>query len=478
MNILFAVSEIAPYSKTGGLADVAGALPKALAALGVNISVFTPRYGFIHAGELAFDDLAVPFGDGVKTARVFRERQNGVTLYFLDAPEYFARDNRVYGEWDDAERFAFYSRAALECARRLGTPPDVVHCNDWMSALIPVYLRTALAQDPFFKDTATVLSIHNLAFQGFFDGGKLAHFGLPSDLYFGHDGLEFSGAASALKGGVLAADALTTVSERYALEIQTPEYGFKMDALLRARRYDLTGILNGVDYDEWNPEKDPHIAARYSPFDLAGKRECKRDLLATYGLPVETDRPLLGVVSRINDQKGFDLLCAVSERILRAGASFVLLGAGDSRYEVFFQHLRDQAPDRVGVYFGLNESLAHKIEAGADIFLMPSAYEPCGLNQIYSLKYGTVPIVRATGGLDDTIQDFDRLTRTGNGFKFHAYRADKFLEKIYEALILYPDRDIWETLMRNGMQADYSWTRSAHRYLDCYRRVRSLVEAA
>ncbi len=470
MNIIFAASEVTPYSKTGGLADVAGALPKAIAALGENVTVVTPKYGFINVGEY-LGNISVPFGHTVREAGLFREIRNGVPIYFVDELYYFYRGNKVYGDGDDVERFAFFSRAVLEVARYLGTPPDVIHCNDWMTGLIPVYLRTTLANDPFFAKTATILSIHNLAFQGFFNLRDLDRFGLPWDLQSGHDGLEFGGAGSTLKGGILATDCVTTVSEQYAREIQTPEFGFKMDSLLRLRRYDLLGILNGVDYDEWNPEKDPHIAANYGPNDLSGKRECKRDLLDQFALPHELDRPAVVVVSRISDQKGFDLIRDTVWQTLRAGAFFMLLGSGDARYEVFFQHLRDQFPHRVGVYFGLNEKLAHKMEAGGDIFLMPSAYEPCGLNQIYSLKYGTVPIVRATGGLEDTIQDFDRVTRTGNGFKFSTYRADRFLEKIFEALLLYRDKDRWTTLMRNGMAADFSWERSARRYLDVYRLV-------
>ncbi|OYT73933.1 MAG: starch synthase [Chloracidobacterium sp. CP2_5A] len=473
MNLLFVVSELAPYSKTGGLADVAAALPKALAATGVTVRVVTPRYGFMTAAGEYVGELRAPFGFQVQTARVFREARHGVETFFIDAPAYFHRGRKLYGEPDDPARFAFFSRSAIELARWFGEPPDVIHGNDWMTGLIPVYLRSALRGDPFFARVATVTSIHNLAFQGFFDLRDLPYFGLPGDLQRGPDGLEFGGAGSMLKGGILASDALTTVSERYAQEIQTPEYGFRMDALLRMRRHDLVGILNGVDYDEWNPATDAHLAARYTPADLSGKRLCKADLLKRFGMPVELDRPAIVIVSRLSDQKGLDLVRDVAWRILHAGAYFILLGAGDPRYEVFFQHLRDTAPRRVGVYFGLNEALAHQIEAGGDMFLMPSAYEPCGLNQIYSLKYGTVPIVRATGGLDDTIQDFDRVTGTGNGLKFRAYNANRLMEKIYEGLLLYRQPETWRALQRNGMQADFSWARAAWKYRAVYERVRA-----
>ncbi len=470
MNILFVVSELAPYSKTGGLADVAAALPKALAATGLTVRTVTPRYGFMTAGDYV-GELRVPFGFQVQTAYVFREVRQGVETFFIDAPAYFHRGRKLYGEPDDAARFAFFSRAAIELARWFAAPPDVIHGHDWMAGLIPVYLRTVLRGDPFFARTATITTIHNLAFHGYFDLNDLTYFGLPTDLRSGPDGLEFDGVGSMLKGAILASDALTTVSERYAQEIQMPEYGFRMDGLLRMRRHDLVGILNGVDYNEWNPATDPHLAAHYTPADLSGKQICKADLLKRFGMPVELDRPAIVIVSRLSDQKGLDLVRAVAWRILHAGAYFLLLGTGDPRYEVFFQHLRDTAPRRIAVYFGLNEPLAHQMEAGGDIFLMPSAYEPCGLNQIYSLKYGTVPIVRATGGLDDTIQDFDRVTGTGNGLKFRAYNANRFMEKIYEGLLLYRQPDVWRVLQRNGMQADFSWARSAWKYRAVYERV-------
>lgn len=403
MHILFAASEVAPYAKTGGLADVASALPKALQKLGERVTVIMPRYDSIHVGEVVCQYLPVPFGYGHKPIRVFRGEMGTVPIYWIDAPEYFHRGKDIYGHSDDPERFAFFCRALLETAKWLGVPPDVIHLNDWMTGLIPVYLRTVYAYDPFFADTSTLLSIHNMAFHGYFDPRQLPYFGLSPDLNTSDGGLEFRGTASMLKGGLVAADALSTVSRRYAQEIQTSEFGFKMEGLLKARRHDLIGILNGVDYEIWNPASDHYIAAHFTPEDLSGKRTCKADLLSRFHLPQELDRPIIAVVSRISDQKGFDLIQEISGRMLQAGAFFILLGSGDSRYETFFQRLRDAAPHRVGVYFGFNNEMAHRIEAGADIFLMPSLFEPCGLNQIYSLKYGTVPIVRATGGLDDTI---------------------------------------------------------------------------
>jgi starch synthase len=307
-----------------------------------------------------------------------------------------------------------------------------------------------------------------MAFHGYFDTYDLGRFGLPDWLNRTEGGVEFNGAGSAMKAGLVFSDGISTVSPRYAQEIQTPEYGYQFDGLLRARRNDLVGILNGVDYEEWSPEADPYIAAKFSEHDLSGKRECKRDLLATFGLPEDLQRPLIGCVSRLSDQKGFDIILEMIGRILERGANFVLVGSGAEYFEHAFQSLRDARRRQVGVYFGLSNELAHKVEAGADLFLMPSRFEPCGLNQMYSLRYGTVPVVRAVGGLDDTIQNFNRATGQGNGFKFYDYSADKLLEKMYEALLVYTDKEAWRTLMLNGMRADYSWAVSARQYVSLY----------
>jgi starch synthase len=307
-----------------------------------------------------------------------------------------------------------------------------------------------------------------MAFHGLFSPGLLPKLGLPDWIYRTEWGIEFYGAASSLKSGLVFSDALSTVSQRYSLEIQTPEFGERFDGLLRSRSQDLFGILNGIDYDEWNPETDPLIAAHYSVNDLSGKRACKQDLLRVFGLPDDVDRPLIACISRLSDQKGFDLILDVLRPMLDRGAAFVLLGSGADYFERRFQEARDERPWQVGVYFGFSNELAHKIEAGADMFLMPSRFEPCGLNQMYSLRYGTVPIVRAAGGLDDTVQNFDRTTRSGSGFKFYEYESWRLLEKIYEALLVYADRDLWRTLMQNGMRADHSWNISARHYVELY----------
>lgn len=479
MRVLYASSEVFPYSKTGGLGDVAGALPQALAAIGCEISVVTPRYSGIgqragdvvqaESGRLLFHDLRVPFAGGERWASVWREDRDGVPIYFIDQPDYFGL-GYIYGTGDfDAERFAFFSRAVLELARRLGPPPDLIHCHDWQTGFLPTYLASTYAADPYFAGTATLFTIHNLGYQGWFSPRLLDRFGIGGELY--HRGIESRQSANALKAGLSFSTALSTVSPRYAQEIQTPAHGHELDGLLRWRSEDLVGILNGVDYREWNPATDKTLAAPFWPGAMEGKRACKRALLEKFYLPVDLDRPVLAIVSRLTVQKGVDLLAEAIWRILDTGAYFILLGSGSRSYEDYFQHVRDTRPRQVGVHFGFQNDLSHQIEAGADLFLMPSAYEPCGLNQMYSLRYGTVPIVRAVGGLDDSIQPFEPATGQGTGFKFHDYSADRLLEKVYEALLLFYDPPVWETLRANGMRVDYSWTRSARQYLDLYHRV-------
>jgi len=349
---------------------------------------------------------------------------------------------------------------------RLGDAPEVLHCNDWPCGFASAELRIRRQQEQFFARTKTILSIHNIAYNGAFD---------PADLWwlgFAESSADFmlQGAASALKAGIMAADALSTVSPRYAREIQTPEQGYGLDWLMRARSDRLIGIANGVDYDVWNPATDPHIAANFSVDDLTGKRECKLDLLRRFGLPAEPERPIIGIISRLVGQKGYDLIRQAARGILDTGAFFIALGAGAREYEDFLQSWHDAAPHRVGIYKGYaGEPLAHQIEAGADMFLMPSLYEPCGLNQMYSMRYGTVPVVRATGGLDDTVESYDPNTKKGNGFKFGPYSGPAMLEKIREAIYFYSQPDIWAEIQRNGMTVDNSWSAAANKYLELYR---------
>ena|SRR2546425_318832 len=475
MRVAFLSTEVVPFAKTGGLADVAGALPKALRKLGVDALIVLPLYRQIDRNQLTaevIENLAVEWRGHTRLTRVFQSDAAGAPAYLIDAPEYFSRPS-IYGHSDDHERFAFLGRAALSLLRHLEWPPDIVHANDWPGGFPTIELRARRRFDPFFRNTRTVFSIHNLAYQGRFDPADLWWLGFGDD----RDKNDFmlNGTASALKAGLTAADALSTVSRRYALEIQRPSQGYGLDWLLRMRRDRLLGITNGVDYDLWNPETDPHIAAHFSVKDLAGKQECKRDLLKRFALPQELDRPIIAIISRLVAQKGYDLIQPLARAILDAGCFFIALGVGAREYEDFLQSWHETAPHRVGIYKGYaGEPLAHQIEAGADMFLMPSLYEPCGLNQMYSMRYGTVPIVRATGGLDDTVENFDEKRGTGNGFKFQDYTPEALLEKIREALYFYGKPDAWRTIQRNGMNMDNSWPTAAQKYADLYWRVLGL----
>ncbi|HEX5833872.1 MAG TPA: glycogen synthase [Pyrinomonadaceae bacterium] len=469
MRIAILSSEAMPFAKTGGLADVSGALPKALREHDVDARLILPLYDQIDRRLLndeIIEDVSVEWRGRVHSVRFLCSKAGGAPTYLVQAPEFFARPN-IYGYQDDHIRFAFFSRAALALTKHLDWQPDVVHGNDWPSGFAVAELRARRRYDKFFENTKTLFSLHNVGYQGLFDAGDLwwLGFGDSPD----REDFMLDRAASALKAGIIAADALSTVSPRYAQEIQTREQGHGLDWLLRARRDRLVGITNGVDYEIWNPETDPHIAAHFSADDLSGKRECKIDLLRRFGLPEEADRPVLAIISRLVGQKGYDLIRLIADSILRSGAFFIALGAGAKEYEDFLQRWHDVAPKQVGIYKGFaGEPLAHQIEAGADMFLMPSLYEPCGLNQMYSMRYGTVPIVRATGGLDDTVQQFDPRAGTGTGFKFGPYEAGALLEKIREALYFYSRPDDWQKLQRNGMLVDNSWTAAAKKYLELY----------
>ena len=472
MRIAILSSEVVPFAKTGGLADVAGALPKALLKGDVDARVILPLYQQIDRTLLnnsVIDDVPVQWRGQVRLVRVYQSDAAGAPAYLIEAPEYFAKPS-VYGYSNDHERFAFFSRAALALIKHLAWQPDVVHGNDWPCGFAMIELRARRRYDEFFRGVKTLFSIHNLAYQGAFD---------PKDLWwlgFGEspDKEDFllKGAASALKAGLIAADALSTVSRRYAQEIQTPEHGSGLDWLLRARRDRLAGITNGVDYELWNPETDPHLAANFSSADLSGKTACKTDLLRRFGLPQESERPIIAIISRLVAQKGYDLIQQLAGQILQTGSFFIALGAGAKEYEDFLQSWHDAAPNRVGIYKGYaGEPLAHQIEAGADMFLMPSYYEPCGLNQMYSMRYATVPIVRATGGLDDTVEQFDPARGTGTGFKFSEYHAGALLEKIREALYFYGKPNEWRKLQLNGMAMDNSWDAAASKYIQLYQEI-------
>jgi starch synthase len=488
MHIAFAASECVPFSKTGGLADVVGALPRALAALGHQVSVYVPRYRqtALTDPETVVRSITIPFDDKYRFCSVVTAGASaGVRFYFIDYPPYFDREalyGTAAGDYpDNAERFAMFSRAVLEASKVLGVP-QVFHCHDWQSALVPVMLRTLYAEDPAFRDVATVFTIHNMGYQGLFPPDTLPLLMLPWDL-LAMSKMEFFGQVNFLKGALVFSDFVTTVSKKYSHEIQTSEYGFGLEGVLRDRAATVTGILNGVDYDEWSPQTDKLIAANYSSQDLSGKRKCKQDLLNAFGITnaearVDTKVPVIGIVSRFAAQKGFDLIAQIMDRLAREEMIMVVLGSGDKLYEEMFQRLQKQFPNKIAAKVAFDNGLAHKIEAGADMFLMPSRYEPCGLNQIYSLKYGTVPIVRATGGLDDTIESWDARTGKGTGFKFHDYTGEALLATIKQSLLAYQDPSSWQTLMRNGMGRDFSWGASAREYGKVYERARQMRASA
>jgi starch synthase len=478
MQIAFVASECVPFSKTGGLADVVGALPAALASAGHQVSVYLPRYRQtkLPDSQTVVSSITVPFDDRYRFCSVVSGgTQSGVRFYFVEYPPFFDREG-LYGTSagdypDNAERFALFCRAVLEASKILGVP-QIFHCHDWQSALVPILLQTQYAEDPAFREVATVFTIHNMGYQGLFPPDTLPLLGLPWDL-FTIAKLEFFGQVNFLKGALVYSDFVTTVSKRYSQEIQTTEFGFGLEGVLRDRSATVSGILNGVDYNEWSPQTDKFIVARYSPSDLSGKAKCKADLLAQFGIsPADAHVPVIGIVSRFAAQKGFDLIGQIMDRLAREEMIVVALGSGDKRYEEMFLRLNKQFPQKIAVKVAYDNALAHKIEAGSDMFLMPSRYEPCGLNQIYSLKYGTVPIVRATGGLDDTIESWDPRSGKGTGFKFSEYNSEALLTTIRQALYAFRDTSSWQTLMRNGMMKDFSWSASAREYARVYERAR------
>lgn len=484
MQIAMVVSEVAPFSKEGGLADVLGSLPPALSALGEEVVVFSPLYrGVREQAEKIGRPLErveegifhAPVGDASVAGTAWRTQLPGsdVTAYFLENDRYYDRDGYYTTDehtdyQDNSERFIFLSRGALELCKVLGLKPEIIHSHDWHTGLVPVYVRYIYASD--FPETATVFTVHNLAYQGLFWHWDMQLAGLPWDL-FNWKMLEYYGNLSFLKAGLVGADVLTTVSETYAREIQTGEHGCGMDGVLRERSDDLFGIVNGIDTAEWDPAEDPHIAANYSADDLSGKAECKRALQREFDLPQQDDVPLMGMVCRLVDQKGLDLLADALPRLMGMDLQLVVLGQGEPRYHQLLQAAREDNPAQVGVKLAYDNEAAHRIEAGSDMFLMPSKFEPCGLNQLYSLRYGTVPVVRATGGLADTVTDYsEEALKDGRatGFTFRRYSADALAAAVQRAVDAYADRENWRRLMLNGMAQDWSWKRSAGEYENVY----------
>jgi starch synthase len=478
MRVLFISPEAVPFAKTGGLADVTGSLPVALKRLGLEVHLALPFYRVVREGNfehhLLVKELRVPFGNVELTARVsVSSTEAEVPVYLIEREDMYDRPN-IYGNslgdyYDNFERYAFFARAALSTADMLSVKPDLIHCHDWQTGLVPALLKGPLRDSTTLSDPLTVFTIHNVGYQGVFPANKLYLSGLSRDEFFRSQGLEYYGNISLLKSGIVYSDAVTTVSPAYAREIQTPEYGMGMEGILRYRRASLYGILNGVDYKLWDPARDPHISTPYTLGKMAGKQSCKESLIREMNLdPALMKQALLGMISRLDAQKGLDLLLKVLDDILALNVGLVVLGSGDEHIQQSIQEAAERYPGRVKVTTGFDEPLAHRIMAGMDILLIPSRYEPCGLTQMYALKYGTVPIVRATGGLDDTIVPFDHKTGEGNGFKFSAYEPKVFLKAIRKAIDLFQDPKAWKRLMANGMKEDFSWHRSAQRYRDLY----------
>ena len=480
MRILMIASEAQPFSKTGGLADVAGALPKALGRLGHEVTLITPRYRGVTdgpvVGHVSLEVAAHRFIVRVMAAPL----GSNARALLLDCPELYDRDGIYYnsrGDFDDNPvRYAVLCAAAVDWAAT--QPPfDIIHSHDWQGGLAPVYARTLAP--PHSGTVApsrprTVFTIHNLAYQGVFDKSWVPRLGLPWQ-GFTIDGFEFFDKLSLIKGGINLSDAITTVSPTYAQEIQRPEYGSGLDGVIRARRDALAGILNGIDPDEWNPSTDPFLPAPFDTDDLSGKQAAKRALLETFGFSVSSDllaRPVVGMVSRMVDQKGLDLIAAAANELATLDATFTIVGTGEPRYQEMWRTLSRAYPDRISAFIGFDERRAHLVEGGSDIFMMPSRFEPCGLNQMYSQRYGTVPVVRAVGGLVDSVRPFNPRNGQGTGFLFADYDARALLATLRAALAAYPNKKIWTRLQKNGMRVDFSWDRSAGEYVKMYERLR------
>lgn len=483
LKVLLVSPEAVPFGKTGGLADVAGALPKAISALGHDARLVMPLYSHIDRSKFSVDktssDLTAEIAGREEKFTLFKDDTEGRAFdsWFIDHQGFYARDElyrnpKTGKDWEDNdERFGFFSMAVLESCRATGFMPDIIHCNDWQSGLIPAFMKV----DPRYAEfhgIPSLLSIHNIAYQGNFPPESFLKLGLAGSLFAPGQGFEFWGMVSYLKAGVWYADLLNTVSDRYAREIQSsPEYGYGFEGILHDRSANLFGVLNGIDDDIWNPARDALIPAKFTPDKLSGKAKCKVALRRRTKLPnVRRDVPIIGIISRLTDQKGFDLISQVADELMGLDIQTAILGTGDQKYHDLFTDLQKKYPRKLSVKLGFDDELAHLIEAGSDMFLMPSRYEPCGLNQMYSLKYGTIPIVRETGGLADTIENANPARGTGTGFVFRNYDSREMLNAIKFALEVYKDKNVWEVMMLRGMRQDFSWIASAAKYVELYKR--------
>ena len=481
MRILIAASEVGPFARTGGLGDVVGALPQAMTKLGHEVIVAMPWYGTIDPVLTKKAGLSLSVSIGINGNRsegaiyTLRDRKSKVTYWLVKADQYFDRaelyrDPSTGVDYiDNDERFLFFARAVLEMAEKSEFDPQVIHCHDWQAGLIPVLLRYAPDRHPSLKSARTLLTIHNLGYPGLFPPATFNKLELSPELFHAVTGpLEFYEQVNFLKGAIIASDKINTVSKTYSEEIQTKEYGAGLDGVLKTRREDLSGIVNGVDYAIWSPTRDKKIPFRFSRASLGGKRNCKVELMNYAGLPIRDRTPLIGIISRLADQKGFDLIKKGVAELLSMDLQIILLGTGELKYHDLFETLEKEYPDKLKAYLAFDDSLAHQIEAGSDMFLMPSQYEPCGLNQLYSLKYGTVPIVRKTGGLADTVIDYDPIKLTGTGFVFEEYTVKAMLEAIERAVELFKKNRTWKKLVKEGMKQDFSWSASAKKYSELY----------
>ncbi|MCX7921721.1 MAG: glycogen synthase GlgA [Clostridia bacterium] len=474
MKVLFASSEVIPFVKTGGLADVAGSLPKALKKLGADIRIVMPKYSSIPY-DLAYKmqflgNIYVNIGWRSQYCGILKLEHNGITIYFIDNEYYFRREY-IYGHFDQAEQFAFFSRAVIDMLPHIDFKPDIIHCNDWQTAPVSVLLKAQYQQHDFYKDIKTVFTIHNLKYQGVFPKETLwSLLGLDWE-HFTADRIEFHDHINYLKAGLAYSDVINTVSKTYAEEIKHDYFGENLSGMIRNRSTDLYGIVNGIDYEENNPSNDKRLFANYNADHLEGKYENKRKLQETLGLPVRDDVPVIGIISRLVDQKGFDLIEGVLHDILHMDVQLVILGTGEYRYEEMFRYAQSSYHNKVSANIKYDSTLAQRIYAGSDMFLMPSLFEPCGLSQLFSLRYGTIPIVRETGGLNDTVQSYNEFTGEGNGFSFSNYNAHDMLYTIKRAISFYYNKDVWTRLIRKGMNQDFSWGKSAQEYMDLYRKV-------
>jgi starch synthase len=473
LKVLILAAEIVPFAKVGGLADVVGALPKALHKLGHDVRLVMPRYRQVNPERFQLNTVAqsvsVSIGNFQLQVCVCQgEIGDHIPVYMIDAPRFFDREN-IYGYTDDGERFILFCRAALEAMRTLNWSPDILHCNDWHTGIVPNWMHTIYRDDPFFADTATVYTIHNLAYQGIFGYRILEVAGVAANGFLYPQIAELANVVDIMARGILFADAITTVSERYAQEILTPTFGEKLDHLLRSRRDRLFGILNGIDYQEINPATDHYIHTQFDAASLDRRAENKVALQEQAHLPVREDVPLLAMISRLTDQKGLDLLSQIMQPLLSQGIQLVVLGIGDQHYHEMFQNLAARYPDQVAIFLTFNAELAQRIYAGSDMFLMPSRFEPCGLSQLIAMRYGSVPIVRSVGGLADTVQEYDPRSGEGNGFAFTNYDPWELFAAIVRALEVFRFKDTWRGLQLRGMAADHSWHASALRYVEVYR---------